>query len=173
MISKGWNCFAVNCQKNLIQLYDRVTIFFLFVTVNVISLLPRCYSRLAPFCFMKNNNTHACIVSALSGSWEYLSTQYDCINAPNYTKNPVVFSHAVFSIQHGDIVNAFELESLGQILIQCSHVDRMNVQYSHEDRTNVQISHVDRTNVQCSHVDRTNVQYSHVDRANVQCSHVD
>ena len=24
MISKGWNCFAVNCQKNLIQLYDRM-----------------------------------------------------------------------------------------------------------------------------------------------------
>ena len=65
MISKGWDCFAVNCQKNLIQLYDR-GIFFLFVTVNVISPLPRCYSRLAPFCFMKNNNTHACIVSALS-----------------------------------------------------------------------------------------------------------
>ena len=66
MISKGWNCFAVNCQKNLIQLYDRVTIFFLFVRVNVISPLPHCSSRLAPFCFMKNNSTHACIVSALS-----------------------------------------------------------------------------------------------------------
>ena len=38
----------------------------LFVTVNVISPLPRCSSCLAPFCFMKNNNTHACIVSALS-----------------------------------------------------------------------------------------------------------
>ena len=68
MISKGWNCFAVNCQKNLIQLYDRVTIFFLFVTVNVISPLPHCSSRLAPFCFMKNNTTHACIVSALSSA---------------------------------------------------------------------------------------------------------
>ena len=66
MISMGWNCFAVNCQKNLIQLYDRVTTFFLFVTVNVISPLPRCSSRLAPFCFMKNSNMHACIVSALS-----------------------------------------------------------------------------------------------------------
>ena len=66
MISKVWNCFAVNCQKNLIQLYDRVMIFFLFVTVNVISPRPRCSSRLAPFCFMKNSNTHACIVSALS-----------------------------------------------------------------------------------------------------------
>ena len=76
MISKGWNCFAVNCQKNLIQLYDRVTIFFLFVTVNVISPLPRSSSCLAPFYFMKNNSTHACIVSALSFTerWMRLST---------------------------------------------------------------------------------------------------
>ena len=66
MISKGWNCFAVNSQKNLIHLYDRVTIVFLFVTVNVISPLPRCSSCLAPFCFMKNSNAHACIVFALS-----------------------------------------------------------------------------------------------------------
>ena len=60
----------MNSQKNLIQLYDRVAIFFLFVTVNVISPLPRCSSRLTPFCFMKNSNTHACIVSALSLSLE-------------------------------------------------------------------------------------------------------
>ena len=36
------------------------------MTVTVVSPLPHCSSRLAPVCFMKNSNTHACIISGLS-----------------------------------------------------------------------------------------------------------
>ena len=76
---EGLELFRRELSKNLIKLCDRVTMFFLFVTVNVTSPLPRCSSRLAPFCFMKNNNTHACIVSALSvGWWPYFLLRY-CI----------------------------------------------------------------------------------------------
>ena len=53
---------------------------FLFVPVNVNSPLPRCSSRLAPFCSMKNCNTHACIVFALSSTsqFHYFQAIYYC-----------------------------------------------------------------------------------------------
>ena len=51
----------------------------------------------------------------MGDSCQYVCTQNDCMNAPKYTLNPVVFPTCIFSIQHADIMSAFELENLGQI----------------------------------------------------------
>ena len=63
---KGLKLFRCEFSKQFDSLIRQGDDIFLFVTVNVICPLPCCSSHLAPFCFMKNSNTHACIVSALS-----------------------------------------------------------------------------------------------------------
>ena len=43
----------------------------------------------------------------------YVRTQYDCASGvPNYTKNTVVFTTRIFSVQYADIVSASELENV-------------------------------------------------------------